>query len=152
LSNIARFAAYAAEFEKAFDSDDWTRLEPFFSKDAVYEIGLPMLGAERCEGRAALLEWFPDVLNRFDRRFESRELALLDGPKELDGGDVWIRGSATYRAEGIPDLVLILEETVRFEGEQIVHLEDRYTAEMAEEVARFAQKYASRLGIEFTPR
>jgi hypothetical protein len=152
LSNIARFVAYAAAFEKAFDSDDWTRLEPFFSKDAVYEIGLPMLGAERCEGRAALLEWFPDVLNRFDRRFESRELALLDGPKELDGGDVWIRGSATYHAEGIPDLVLILEETVRFEGDQIVHLEDRYTVEMAEAVARYGQRYASKLGIEFTPR
>ena len=152
MSNIPRFVGYAAAFEKAYENDDWVELEGWFSEDAIYEIGLPILGAERCEGRAAILAWFPDVLDRFDRRFASRELLLLDGPKELDGGDVWIRGSAKYRAEGIPDLVLILEETVRFEGEQIVHLEDRYTAEMAEGVARFAQKYASRLGIEFTPR
>ena len=53
MSRIPRFVAYAAEFEKAFENDDWSLLEPFFSEDAVYETGLPLLGRERCEGRAA---------------------------------------------------------------------------------------------------
>lgn len=55
MSRIPRFIAYAAEFEKAFESDDWSLLEPFFSEDAVYEIGLPLLGKQRCENRAAIL-------------------------------------------------------------------------------------------------
>jgi hypothetical protein len=38
--------------------------------------------------------YFKDVLDRFDRRFASRELALLEGPKE-EGDAVWIRGRAT---------------------------------------------------------
>jgi hypothetical protein len=51
-----------------------------------------MLGRRRsgAPGR----RYFKDVLDRFDRRFASRELALLEGPKE-EGDAVWIRGRAT---------------------------------------------------------
>jgi hypothetical protein len=77
------------------------------------------------EGRAAILAYFKDVLDRFDRRFASRELALLAGPKET-ADSVWIRGSATYRAAGVPEFVLELEETVTFDGDRIRRLEDRY--------------------------
>lgn len=147
MSNIPRFVAYAAEFEKAFESDDWSLLEPFFAEDAEYEIGLPILGKAHCEDRAAILAWFPDVLDRFDRRFASRTLELLDGPKEEDG-EVWMRGSATYCSEGVPDFVLVLEEIVRFEGDRIVRLEDRYTTEMAAETGRFVREYGPKLGLE----
>ena len=112
--SIARFAAYAADFEKSFESDDWSLVESHLSKDVVYEVGLKVLAAEPIEGRDALLAYFKDVLDRFDRRFESRELNLLEGPVEQDGS-VWIRGAATYRAEGVPELVLVLKETVHFE-------------------------------------
>ena len=151
MSRIPRFVAYAAEFEKAFENDDWSLLAPFFSEDAVYETGLPLLGRERCEGRAAILAWFPDVLDRFDRRFDSRTLELVEGPKE-QGDEVWIHGSATYRAEGIPDLVVVLEETVRFEGDRIVSLEDRYTAEMVAEIERFVAEYGPKLGLDLRSR
>ncbi len=147
MSDIPQFAAYAAAFEKAFESDDWSSLEEFFSEDAVYEIGLPILGAERCANRDEIFAWFKDVLDRFDRRFESRTLELLEGPKEEDG-TVWIRGSATYRAEGVPDFVLILEESIRFEDGRIVHLEDRYSDEMAAETERFLDEYGAALGID----
>lgn len=149
MSNIPRFIAYAAAFEKAYEDDDWMALEEFFSEDAVYEIGLPLLGGERCEGREAILAWFPDVLDRFDRKFVSRELKPLEGPRE-EGGEVWLRGAATYRAVGVPDFVLILEETVRFEDGLIVHLEDRYTPEMAAEAERFVREHASKIGVELT--
>lgn len=151
MSRIPRFVAYAAEFEKAFESDDWSLLEPFFSEDAVYEIGLPLLGKQRCENRAAILAWFPDVLDRFDRRFASRSLEILEGPKE-QGDEVWIRGSATYSAEGIPDLVLVLEETARFDGDRIVHLEDRYTTEMIAEIDQFVTDYGSKVGVDLESR
>ena len=148
-SNIPRFAAYAAAFEKSYESDDWAPLEPFFAPDAVYQVGLPQLGADRCEGRDAILAWFPDILNRFDRRFGSRELTLIDGPRE-QGNEVWIHGTATYRTEGFPDFHLTLEETVRFDGEQIIYLADAYTPEMAVEIERYLTEYGAKLGIELT--
>ena len=39
--SIPRFGAYAAAFEKAFENDDWSVVEPFFHEDAVYEVALP---------------------------------------------------------------------------------------------------------------
>ena len=147
MSNIPRFVAYAAAFEKAYEDDDWKALEEFFSEEAVYEIGLPLLGAERCEGRDAILSWFEDVLNRFDRKFLTRELSPLEGPRE-DGDEVWLRGAATYRAEGVPDMVLVLEETMRFKDGRIVHLEDRYTDEMTAIVEAYVRDHGSKVGVE----
>jgi len=146
VSKIARFAAYAAAFEKSFASDDWSLVEPFFTEGAVYEVELePPMGG-RFEGRAAILAYFKEVLDRFDRRFESRELALLEGPKE-EGDSVWIRGSATYRAKGVPAFVLELKETVTFEGDRIRRLEDEYQPAMKQALADYLKEYGERLGI-----
>jgi hypothetical protein len=87
MGNINRFAEYAAAFERAYENDDWSEVDTYFADDAVYEIGLPALGKERCESRMEIISWFKDVLDRFDRRFESRTLTLLDGPRE-DGDTV----------------------------------------------------------------
>ena len=103
------------------------------------------LGA-RLEGRAAILAYFKRVLDQFDRRFESRELALLEGPKE-EGDSVWIRGSATYRAKGVPAFVLELKEIVTFEGDRIRRLEDEYQPAMKQALADYLGKYGERLGI-----
>ncbi|MGI9432175.1 MAG: nuclear transport factor 2 family protein [Myxococcota bacterium] len=146
MSHIKQFAAYAAAFEQAYENDDWSEVESFFADDAVYEIGLPILGGDRCEGRAEIVAWFKSVLDRFDRRFATRTLTLVDGPKE-EGNEVWIEGTASYTAEGVPDLVLKLAETIRFDGNEIVHLEDRYTPEMLEELTRYAREHGARLGI-----
>jgi hypothetical protein len=143
---IPRFAAYAAAFEKSYASDDWSLVEPFFAEDAVYAIDVgPPLGG-RFEGRAAILAYFKQILDRFDRRFASRELALLEGPKET-GDSVWIRGSAIYRAPGVPDFTLELEETVRFDGDRIVRLEDHYGPAMAEQIASYLKAHGGKLGI-----
>lgn len=150
MSHIPRFLEYAAAFEKAYESDHWADLEPYFTEDCVYDIGLPSLGEDRCEGRAALLAWFPDVLNRFDRRFATRELTPLAGPTE-NGDEVWLRGSATYRAEGVPEFVLVLEETARFEGDRIAVLRDVYTPEMRAETEAYIRKHGAKLGIEPIP-
>ena len=146
MSLTAHFAAYAAAFEKAYVSDDWSLVEPFFTEEAVYEVALdpPMGGC--FEGRAAILAYFKAVLDQFDRRFESREIALVEGPKE-DGESVWIRGNATYRAKGVPDFVLELEETVYFEGDRIRRLEDHYEPEMKQRIAAYLQEHGEKLGI-----
>ena len=147
MSHIQRFAAYAAAFEKAVESDDWSEVESYFAADAVYEIGLPMLGAERCEGRQAIIAWFKDVLDRFDRRFDTRTLDLLEGPRE-DGNEVWIKGTATYTATGVPNLALTLAETIRFDGDEIIHLEDHYEPEMVEEIVRYALEHGAKVGMQ----
>ena len=146
MSKIALFGAYADAFEKAYVSDDWSLVEPHFTEDAIYEIALdpPMGGC--FEGRAAILAYFKDVLDRFDRRFESRTLALLEGPKEV-GQSVWIRGSATYRAAGVPEFVLELEETAYFEGKRIRRLEDRYEPEMKKRIFTYLCEHGEKLGI-----
>lgn len=147
MSKIARFAAYAAAFEKSYESDDWSLVEPFFTEDAVYEIDMdPPIGA-RLEGRDAILAYFKQIVDRFDRRFESRELALLEGPKE-EGDSVWIRGSATYRAAGVPAFVLELKEIVTFEGDRIRLLEDEYQPAMQRSLAAYLKEHGPKLGIQ----
>jgi hypothetical protein len=143
---IPRFAAYAAAFEKAYANDDWSLVEPFFTEDAVYETGLGPPFGGTVTGRAAILAYFRDIVDRFDRRFASRELVLLEGPKET-GDAVWIRGAATYRAAGVPAFTLELEETTRFDGDRIRRLEDRYTPAMQQALADHLKVHGGKLGI-----
>jgi hypothetical protein len=146
MSNIARFAQYAAAFEESYASDDWAALEPFFAENAVYDTGSALFFGGRCDGRDEILGYFKRVLDGFDRRFERRDLSLLEGPFE-EGPTVRIRGSATYRAAGVPELVLILEEHVTFEGDRIIHLEDRYDDEMQREFEAWLATHGPKLGI-----
>lgn len=147
MSKIPRFAAYAAAFERAFESDDWSEVEPFFTEDAVYEVPLdPPMGG-RFEGREAILAYFKQVLDGFDRRFASREVALLEGPREGEDGAVWVRGRAAYRADGVPDLVFELEEIAVFDGERIRRLEDRYDAATRQALADYLREHGRKLGI-----
>ena len=146
MSRIDRFAAYAGAFEKAFADDDWSVVEPFFTEDAVYEVDLdPPMGG-RFEGRDAILAYFKEILDRFDRRFESREIQLHEGPRE-DGDSVWIRGSAIYRAAGVPEVVLTLEETLHFDGDRICRMEDVYEDSVKEQANAFLRDHAAKLGI-----
>jgi hypothetical protein len=127
--SIPRFAEYAAAFEKAFASDDWSVVAPFFSEDAEYEVGLgPPFTPESgscLRGRDAILGYFKKALDAFDRRFATREVVLLEGPL-ADGNTVWIRGRADYTSPVAPDLSFELEEIATFAGDVICRLEDRY--------------------------
>ena len=146
MSKIARFGAYAAAFEKAFENDDWSVVEPFFTEDAVYDAGeLPHFGG-RIEGRDAILAHFKTVLDAFDRRFESRGIELTEGPFE-EGDTVRIVGSAIYRSPGVPELVLSLEERATFEGDRIALLEDIYDRAKADEATAYIEAHREKLGI-----
>ena len=45
MGTIDRYLAYAAAFEEAYASDDWSTLDPFFTEDAVYELSPPRRSA-----------------------------------------------------------------------------------------------------------
>jgi ketosteroid isomerase-like protein len=147
MSAIAHFARYAAAFEKAYASDDWTLVAPFFTDDAVYEAQLPPPIGGRFAGRDAILAYFRFVLDGFDRRFATRTVSLVDGPR-ADGDSVWIRGCATYTAPGVPDLAFELEETAWFTADgRIRRLEDRYDEATLRSLVAYMDAHGARLGI-----
>jgi len=145
MSMIARFAAYAAAFEKAFESDDWSEVESYFQEDAVYAAGGDPFPTE-VVGRAAIITYFRTVLDAFDRRFAHRTLKLLEGPRETSSS-VWIRGSAAYDAPGVPDIEFELEEEITFDGDMISRLEDRYDADTLERLRAYIAAHGETLGL-----
>lgn len=144
---VESFVEYAAAFEKAYAANDWSLVEPFFHAHAVYDAGLPELLGGRIEGRDAILGYFDRVLNGFDRRFESRTVQLLEGPR-ADRDCVWLKGRAVYTAGAAPDLVFDLEETARFADDRIVHLQDVYPPEERAKVLAYVAAHGERLGFD----
>ncbi len=144
MNAIARFGEYAATFEKVFESDDWSLLEPYFTEDSVYDVaGDPPFGG-RHEGRDAVFTGLKQSLDSFDRRFDSRTIQLLEGPELRDGG-VWIQWRVTYAIADAPDLSIEGEETVYFEGDRIRLMEDRFTEESVRNALAYLGEHAEKL-------
>jgi hypothetical protein len=144
MSLLKKFARYAEDFEKAFENDDWSVVEPHFEPDAVYEIiGDAPLGGSY-EGKVAILEHLKRSVDTFDRSFDSRVLEMLEGPDQRDSG-VWMRWRATYGVAGAPDFVLEGEERVWFEGDRIIRLEDRYPDGAGASALAYMQTHGAKL-------
>ncbi len=152
---IPRFAEYAAAFEKALASDEWSLVEPYFAEDAEYEVGLgPPFTPESgscIRGRDAILAYFKQALDAFDRRFATREIVLLDGPHQ-EGDTVRIRGRADYTSPHAPDLSFELDEISTFAGDRISRLEDRYDAETTAAIEAYLAAHGDALGFGTGPR
>jgi hypothetical protein len=146
MSKLPRFAAYAAAFEEAFASDDWSGVEPFLTPDASYEADLPAGFGGRFEGRTAVVDYFKRILDGFDRRFEKREATLVEGPRE-EGDVVSFRFSVRYQAPGRPALEFEGAETLRFDGDAIVELADRYDANAIATVEAYVREHGAPLGL-----
>ena len=144
MDPIERFQQYADAFEDFFEKDDTSILEPFFTEDAVYEtLADPPLG-ERLEGRAAVLTHMKKSLDSFDRRFERRELEMLEGPENRDG-TVWLRWRGRYHVSGAPPLEIEGEETATFEGDRIRRLEDSFGPEAPKEMLSWLSEHGARM-------
>jgi len=125
MDPLQRFAAYAADFEKTFEDDDWTRLEVYFAEDATYTVtGTPF----DCtiQGRDAIFRAIKKSIDGFDRRFDKRDL-VPNGPPVVNGNRVTFSGTGHYEKEGVDALTIQLSETaVLDEAGLIVSLEDSY--------------------------
>lgn len=146
MSSIPRFVEYAAAFEKAYAARDFSLVAPYFHEDAVYDLGLPELAPEPLVGRDAILAGFGGITDGFDRRFASRAVVLLEGPREEDGA-VWLRGRADYTSPKAPPLSFELEETAHFDGDRIRRLEDRYTPDEVTRLLAYAAAHGAVLGL-----
>lgn len=138
------YLAYAAAFEEAYASDDWSKLEPFFTEDAVYAFVAPAPFGGEYKGRAAVLTQFQNSVNSLDRRFDSRKVEVLEGPIEQDGG-VWIRWAATYTRAGAPDCRMEGEERAVFAGDRISRLKDSMSEAEAGRVGAYFAQHGAKL-------
>lgn len=136
MSLVQRFEAYAAAFEETFADDDWSRLEPYFTEDAVYDIQGEDPFQARVEGRAEVLSHLKESLNGFDRLFDKRELELRSGPR-ADGDTVEILWKATYGKNGCPDLTIQGSERASYQGDRIVLLKDTFDPGSAKAVGEY---------------
>ncbi|MEM9174559.1 MAG: nuclear transport factor 2 family protein [Myxococcota bacterium] len=142
MNLLQRFIEFAAAFEKAYVDDDWTRLEPFLTEDAVYEVtGGPPLGG-RWTGRQAVLTQLKASVDGLDRHFDERKTELLGAPVAADD-TVTFDWRGTYTLAGKPDLVFGGTERVEFEGDRIRFFTDLVTDEDAQRVYAYQAEHLS---------
>jgi len=144
MSLLEKFMAYAAAFEQAYATDDWSALDPHFTEDAVYETIASGPFSNRTEGREAVKVFFKMLIASFDRRFDTRAVEVIDGPTERSDR-VWFRWAATYTRAGLPALRMEGEETVVFADDRIKYLVDRIPDATTEATARYMAEHDARL-------
>ena len=113
-----RFLAYVDAFEITYKDNDWSRLEQYFTKDAVYDGG----PGEAAHGRPAVMAKLETAIDGFDRLMDSRVVEFLAPVTE--GETVSIYWTARYSKAGLPDLHFGGYEYATFEGDCISHLRD----------------------------
>ncbi len=141
MDPIAAFAAYAADFERCVADDEWSRLERHFAEDAVYRVtGQPPLGGT-WSGRDGVLEHLREVLDDFDRRFDSRRVEPL-GDFRVEGAALELDWRGIYTLEGAPDLEIRGTERVELDADgRIRLLEDRMAPETDDVVLPYVARY-----------
>src|SRR5262249_60176454 len=102
MSLVERYRAYAADFERTFADDDWSRLGRYFTEDATYST--PANGL-RVSGRESVLAVLRTAVSGFDRRCDSRKLLTTVGPVQR-GNEVVREWAATFMLDGAPDLAI----------------------------------------------
>ena len=142
---LGAFAAYAADFERTFADDDWSRLEHHFRDDAEYRIENGPLACT-LRGRAEILAGMRRSIDGFDRRCDVRATRLR-APPEIDGDRVVVRWAGTYRVGALPPLEVAGTETAEFRDGRIACLVDVYEEES---IARHAD-WLARHGCELNP-
>jgi hypothetical protein len=140
MTPIERFMSYAADFEKTYVDDDWSRLEVHFSEGAVYEVRNTPLAC-RVEGRQRIFDAIRKSLAGFDRRCDDRQIAVTHGPVAY-GTQVELDWTVTYAKAGAPDLVLVGGTVARIEGDRIVHMVDRYPDGASDSTAAWIKEHA----------
>ena len=145
MSFLDRFIAYAADFEQTYLDDDWSRLERYFTEDAVYEVkNVPF--ACRLEGRAAVLRGIRKSLDGFDRKFAVRRVEVTGAPEILPDG-VAVPWKGTYEGEALEPVTIRGRSQARYLGDRIVYLSDTYEDGIGERTMAWARKH----GGEFDP-
>ncbi len=137
MSILDRYRAYAEAFEESFVDDDWSRIEPFFTEDAVYE------GDPDARGREAVLAKLRAGIDSFDRKMDRRIPDFQ--PPTVEGNRLVMKWTVTYEKAGAPDLVLSGVETADFEGDRIARLRDDFDPEAQKAIGEWMTQNRAKL-------
>ncbi len=132
-----RYTDYADAFERSYEDDDWSRIEQYFTEDAVYE------GDPVARGRDAVLARLQNGVNGFDRRMDSRTLTF-EKPT-VDGNTVTVRWKAAYTKQGLPNLQISGREFATFKGDRIATLRDEFDPAAQQAMGDWMQKHGKAL-------
>jgi ketosteroid isomerase-like protein len=116
MSILDRYQAYADAFEESFIDDDWSRIEQYFTEDAVYE------GDPDANGREAVLAKLKGGIDAFDRQMDTRTPDFQT--PSVDGNTLLMNWTVSYQKAGCPDLTITGRETAVFDGDRIARLRD----------------------------
>ena len=119
MSITDRYQAYVDAFEATYEDDEWSRIEGYFTENAVYEAG-----PEDAVGRDAVMAKLKGSINGMDRQMDSRT-PNFQAP-EVDGNTLKMSWQVTYTKAGCPDLVISGSETAVFDGDRISSLRDEF--------------------------
>jgi SnoaL-like domain len=140
------FYEYAVAFEQTYVDDDWSRLEPFFDADAVYEVRGDGFGCE-IKGRPAILHGLKKAVDGFDRQC-TRHVELIGKP-EIDGDTVTAPWRATYGRAEAPPLVFDGTSIATVRDGRIVHLVDEYAPSEAAKATAWIRDHAPELDLSY---
>ena len=141
------FMDYAAAFEQTYVDDDWSRLTPFFSEDATYEVRGGPLACE-ITGREAIFRGLKKSIDGLDRRSAERQLALTDTPNVVASGageELSVGWRVTYQFGDAPKLVLPGRSVLKVVGGVITELRDEYDDKELEEVGAWMLEHGGGL-------
>ncbi len=138
MSIADRYRAYAEAFEESYEDDDWSRIEPFFTEEAVYE-GAP----EDARGRDAVLAKLKNGVDGFDRKMDSRTPDFQT--PTVDGNTLTMIWKVTYTKAGCPDLVISGREIAVFKGDRIVLLRDDFDPEAEKAMGEWMAAHGAKL-------
>ncbi len=131
------YQAYADAFELSFADDDWSRIEQYFTKDAVYE------GDPDARGREAVLAKLKSGVDAFDRKMDKRSPDFQT--PSIDGNTLSMQWTVTYEKSGAPDLVISGVETAVFEGDRIALLRDDFDPEAQKRMGEWMAEHGAKL-------
>ncbi|MFN2425934.1 MAG: nuclear transport factor 2 family protein [Candidatus Binatia bacterium] len=123
MNEIDVFVRYAAAFEVAYASDDWSAVRDFFTDDAVYEVEASPPFGGTWKGRNVIVDHLIESVNAFDRTYDERALEILSPPTTKDGA-VHVRWGGVYRKAGQDDLRVEGEEYAWIRDGKIARLKD----------------------------
>jgi len=138
MSILDRYQAYADAFEQSYLDDDWSRIGPYFSEDAVYE------GDPDARGREAVVAKLKGGVDGFDRKMD-RRAPDFQTPR-IDGDTLVMRWTVTYQKAGAPDLAISGTETAVFAGDQIARLRDDFDPDAQKALAEWMAAHGAKLG------
>ena len=138
MDNPTCFMQYAAAFEETFKDDDWSRLRQYFTEDAVYEIRSETFPA-KLHGPDAIFKGMKKSLDGFDRKFDTRTIAIVD-PPVFEGDTMRVGWEVTYGKTGTTPYVLPGRTTARFRDGKIAELVDAYDASVGPAAAKWMRE------------